>query len=105
MYVYLHSSSPRLVTETLDDKIISDHTVQKELEGLFSLFQQNLQLPSDQWHQKNNQLMMEHCGFQIGRLPSSLPDGGRGVYITDGQVEQGKIVAMYPGIYRLLILM
>lgn len=99
MHSFFSCSSPRFVSETVDDKIISDHAVDMLLEKMFNLFQQNQHLPTDKWHHQNNQLMMEYFGFQIGRLPSSLPDGGRGVFVTEGNVRAGTIVAMYPGTF------
>lgn len=92
----IYFSSPRLVTEITDDKIIPDVVVGTSLQTLLESFKWD-EKSIDQLHSENSKCMLKNLGFQIGRLPSSLPSGGTGVFVTEGQVKQGTIVAMYPG--------
>ena len=87
------------MSETVDDKLISDDTVHTSLTDLFELFHKSKHLSSEEWHHENNKTTMETLGFQIGRLSSSLPEGGRGVFVTEGQVGKGTVVSMYPGTF------
>lgn len=42
-------------------------------------------------------VMLHTLGFCVGKMASSLPDAGTGVFVTRGQVSKGVPVAMYPG--------
>ena len=41
--------------------------------------------------------MFDAMGFCIERRKSTIPDGGRGVVVTRGQIPKGSVAAMYPG--------
>ena len=46
---------------------------------------------------KNLDVMYDVMGFCIERRKSRIPDGGRGVVVTRGQIPKGSVAAMYPG--------
>lgn len=46
----------------------------------------------------SNLSKMKSClGFTTEKKPSLLPTGGQGVFVTQGNVEAGTVVSMYPG--------
>lgn len=54
----------------------------------------------DQLKTNNNlsgEIMQEIYGFTIGIDTSRIMNGGRGVFIKQGTVKKGHIVALYPG--------
>ena len=46
---------------------------------------------------KHLDVMFDVMGFCIERRKSTIPDGGRGVVVTRGQIPKGSVAAMYPG--------
>ena len=47
-----------------------------------------------QW---SKETLLAEWGFSVGRRHSNIPGAGRGVFVTDGVVHKGQIVALYPG--------
>lgn len=49
-------------------------------------------------HKVNNKTMLEKFGFTIGAQMSNIPGlNGLGVYVTQGSISKGQLVALYPG--------
>ena len=46
---------------------------------------------------QNLDVMFDVMGFCIERRKSTIPDGGRGVVVTRGQIPTGSLAAIYPG--------
>jgi hypothetical protein len=46
--------------------------------------------------------MLQYLGFCIERAPSLIPDCGTGVFVTKGIAKKGSVIALYPGINKLL---
>lgn len=47
-----------------------------------------------QW---SREVLHSEWGYSIGRRHSNIPGAGRGVFVTDGVVCKGQVVALYPG--------
>lgn len=56
----------------------------------------NYELESISMASRSTAIMKDVCGFTIARKKTK--DKGTGVYVSDGFVPPGKIVALYPGI-------
>ena len=46
---------------------------------------------------RSKETLLSEWGYSIGRHHSNIPGAGRGVFVTDGVVRSGQIVALYPG--------
>lgn len=95
------------------DKLIPDDAVLQSIRDLFSSFHQfyptnqevNLEAayraltdtPLDQTARGNSRAARDRLGFAVERGPSTLPQGGDGVFVTSGRVPRGTVVAFYPG--------
>ncbi|XP_052274776.1 SET domain-containing protein 9-like isoform X2 [Dreissena polymorpha] len=90
-------NSPRLVPNVLEDKIIPDISVEQTLLSLFTKFEYTSDLSLVDQHRKNSNILLNEVGFSIGRQASTLKDGGRGVFVTQGLVPEQTLVAIYPG--------
>jgi len=51
----------------------------------------------DAQNESVHDLMLQELGFFIERRQSNIKDGGRGVFVTDGVIHEGEMVALYPG--------
>ncbi|XP_052274775.1 SET domain-containing protein 9-like isoform X1 [Dreissena polymorpha] len=91
-------NSPRLVPNVLEDKIIPDISVEQTLLSLFTKFEYTSDLSLVDQHRKNSNILLNEVGFSIGRQASTLKDGGRGVFVTQGLVPEQTLVAIYPGL-------
>ncbi|KAH3850345.1 hypothetical protein DPMN_092754 [Dreissena polymorpha] len=89
-------NSPRLVPNVLEDKIIPDISVEQTLLSLFTKFEYTSDLSLVDQHRKNSNILLNEVGFSIGRQASTLKDGGRGVFVTQGLVPEQTLVAIYP---------
>lgn len=43
--------------------------------------------------------MLGKLGFVTQLKPSSIKNAGQGVFVTQGKITAGSLVALYPGIY------
>ncbi len=50
-------------------------------------------------HEECLEQMYQCLGFCIERRASTISGGGRGVFVTQGKVSKGTVVALYPGLY------
>jgi hypothetical protein len=115
--LFFFSRTARKVTKGHSDKLIPDDVVHQSILELFDGFHQfystnqNVCLMAayralserDPAHiAKHNLLAMERClGFKVEKRPSSLAQGGVGVYVTGGRVPPGAVVSFYPGLCAL----
>lgn len=93
--------------------LLSQEAVTVILQNLFQAFYENHQAHHPQlsphskqlnqsavWKQ-HQEILKEHLGFCIRKLPSKIKGGGSGVKVTDGMIPAGHLAALYPGtIYR-----
>lgn len=95
------------------DKLIADHVVLHSILGLFYGFHQFYQPEQKicletaykalasrdpaKIARLNSQATGALLGFTVERGPSTLPQGGTGVFVTSGCVPKGSVVAFYPG--------
>lgn len=103
------------------DKLIADHVVLRSILYQFSGFHQFYQPEQKicletaykalasrdpvKIARLNSQATGALLGFTIEKGPSTLPQGGTGVFVTSGCVPKGSVVAFYPGtMYGTLIL-
>nr|XP_022316264.1 SET domain-containing protein 9-like [Crassostrea virginica] len=109
----LNQRSTRTVDQGHVDKLIPDDAVLQSIRDLFSSFHQfyptnqevNLEAayraltdtPLDQTARGNSRAARDRLGFAVERGPSTLPQGGDGVFVTSGRVPRGTVVAFYPG--------
>ena len=79
-----------------DDQVV---TCMKNVFYKFHQHQKELKSPNQLQfeHESNLQVMLDELGFKIGRRDSLVPDAGRGVFVTEGHVSKGALVAIYPG--------
>lgn len=107
----------RQVTERSKDKLVPDEEVLQSLLKFFTVLlrshRANHELREVQTHflkQTTSEeercggnyvcghdAMLHSLGFCIDRKPSTLPFAGTGVFVTEGFIPKGAIVAMYPG--------
>lgn len=110
----------RQVKQRSEDKRLDDDTVHASLLRLFTELLRNdasnqaeqLRLlpasPRREYYITHNaaarspevsprEIMLNTLGFSVEKMASSLPGAGIGVFVTQGQVPEGVVVAMYPG--------
>lgn len=47
-------------------------------------------------------IVLEHCGFNLQKRPSSIESAGTGVFVNKGKICKHSLVAFYPGtVYRI----
>lgn len=51
----------------------------------------------DQAAQWSREFLLSEWGYYIDRHHSNIPGAGKGVFVTDGVVRRGQVVALYPG--------
>lgn len=109
----LNQRSARTVDQGHSDKLNADHVVLHSILGLFSGFHQFYQPEQKicletaykalasrdpaKIARLNSQATGALLGFTVERGPSTLPQGGTGVFVTSGCVPKGSVVAFYPG--------
>ena len=50
---------------------------------------------------KNKESFFAKFGFELSIGPSSIENAGRGVFLKEGTIDKGTLVALYPGVvYR-----
>lgn len=54
-------------------------------------------MPSSSVLHTLHELIDDHWKFRLERRPSTLPDAGLGLFLTQGQVQQGEVITLYPG--------
>ena len=47
--------------------------------------------------EKNSDILFGNAGFRLDVQPSSIEGAGTGVFVREGHVSPGQIVALYPG--------
>lgn len=109
----LNQRSARTVDQGRSDKLISDRAVLQSILDVFSGFhqfytpEQKICLETAykalaskdpvQIARLNSQTTGALLGFTVEKGPSGLPAGGTGVFVTNGHVPRGSVVAFYPG--------
>lgn len=112
-FIYCLCRSARTVDQGHSDKLIADHVVLRSILDLFSGFHQFYQPEQKicletaykalasrdpaKIARLNSQATGALLGFTVERGPSTLPQGGTGVFVTSGCVPKGSVVAFYPG--------
>ncbi|XP_071452322.1 SET domain-containing protein 9-like [Hetaerina americana] len=101
----LKNRTSRIVTTENQDKIVPDDEVRDCLLRLLPHFYKNLSCENSQVTMaKNFEVMTKMMGFTVERGPSNLTNSqgvGTGVFVRNGKVPKGSLVALYPGtIYR-----
>ncbi|XP_070535834.1 SET domain-containing protein 9-like [Ptychodera flava] len=91
----LKDRSIRAVPTGSSDKIITDQTVEETLLKLFAALNKIPQNGTGLNSATSLDVMMKVMGFKVERATSQV--GGTGVYVTDGMVPKGTVLAMYPG--------
>lgn len=96
----------RHVQERCEDKLVPDEEVSRNLLHFFRVLHgatRRVELGHfhsqgiSDYERRVHDAMFQSLGFCIDRKPSTIPDGGTGVFVTRGLVPKGATVAMYPG--------
>lgn len=101
-YVFCHSRSIREVPNASQDDIIPDKKLQQSLTNFISALHGNEARYSgvnrnDSRRATALEVMEDVFGYNIQRKPSLLSGGGEGLFVTQGVVPRGSLVALYPG--------
>ena len=60
-----------------------------------------LTFAAEQSAAKNKESFFAKFGFELSIGPSSIENAGRGVFLKEGTIDKGTLVALYPGVvYR-----
>lgn len=82
------------------DNIIPETTLQQLLLCTISALHENearIDNAKCNMHDTALDVMKEVLGYKIQRKPSLLSGGGEGLFVTQGVVPRGSLVALYPG--------
>uniref|UniRef100_A0A3P9HJH4 SET domain containing 9 n=1 Tax=Oryzias latipes TaxID=8090 RepID=A0A3P9HJH4_ORYLA len=90
----------RHVTERSEDSLISAEQITQSLLKFFIVLLKGYN--GEHRTSKDKELlghneMFQTLGFCIDRRPSTLPFAGTGVFVVNGVIPKGTVVAMYPG--------
>ncbi|XP_077993808.1 SET domain-containing protein 9-like [Glandiceps talaboti] len=91
----LKDRSVRAVPTGSQDNIISDQNVEGTLLRLFTALHANPSEDPDNHGNSSLAVMQKVLGFTVEKDVSQV--GGTGVFVTNGIVPKGTVVAMYPG--------
>ena len=92
----------REVSSRDQDKIVPDSKVLESLSSVLHALHNNGAHSS-----KNTQcagVMYNALGYEIKRLDSTIPEAGKGVFVTKGTVPAKSLVALYPGMIKTEVL-
>lgn len=85
------------VTDSENDRIISDTLVLHQLHSIYEALEGPVGDNCFTVHQR----LFSDCGFALKVKRSTVSAAGQGVFVSEGKVSKGTVVALYPGtVYR-----
>lgn len=86
----LQNKDVRHIPQGASDKLIPDENVLLILVKLFDEFHRHRNV-------ENNVALHKLAGFCIEKRSSNIENGGQGVFVSKGKIQEGSVTALYPG--------